>query len=80
MHFIEIAMIISTIDWHLIFVNQYYNSLMEFLSKVAGQIVQAPHQVILRSCHVTNRSKIGPFWELKRLNETIFPLLVEFGN
>ena len=73
-------MIISTIVWRLVFVNQYYNSLMEFLGEKVGQSVQALHQVGLRSCLVTNRFKIGPFRELKRLHEAIFPLHVEAGN
>jgi len=73
-------MIISTVVGCLIFVNQYYNFLTEFLGEKAGQVVQAPRQVLLRSCLVTNRFKIGPFWELKRLQEAIFPLRVEDGN
>jgi hypothetical protein len=73
-------MIISTIVWRLIFVNQYYNSLTEFLGEKVGQFVQAPRQVGLRSCLVTNRFKIGPFRELKRLYEAIFPLRIEDGN
>ena len=47
MHFGEIAIIISMIIWHLIFINQYYNFLMEFLSEKVGQIVQALLVVIL---------------------------------
>ena|ERR1700733_8659006 len=73
-------MIISTIAWRLIFVNQYYNFSTEFLGDKAGQFVQALRQVGLGSCPVTNRFKIGPFRELKRLHKAIFPLLVEVGN
>jgi hypothetical protein len=73
-------MIISTNDWRIVFVNQYYNFLTEFLVEKLGQFVQAPHQLVLRSCLVKNRFKIGPVPGLKRLHEAIFPLPVEVGN
>ena len=71
MHVLEIAMVISTIDWCLIFVNQYYNVLMEFLGEKLGQFVQAPPQLNIHSSLVTNRFKIGPFREVKRLQEVV---------
>jgi hypothetical protein len=73
-------MFISTIVWRLIFVNQYYNSLTEYLSDKVGQFIQAPHQVGLCSCLVKNRFKIGLFLGLKRRHEEIFPLSIEVGN
>jgi hypothetical protein len=73
-------MFISTNEWRLIFVNQYYNFPTEFPAEEVGQFVQAPHDVVLCSCHETNRFKIGPFRRFKGLRETIFPLHVEDGN
>jgi hypothetical protein len=55
-------------------------TLTEFLGEKMGQFVQAPRQVGLRSCLVTNRFKIGPFRELKRLHEAIVSLRVDDGN
>ena len=37
-------------------------------------------QLNIHSSLVTNRFKIGPFREVKRLQEAILPHLVEFGN
>ena len=73
-------MVISTIDWRLIFVNQYYNFLMEFLSEKHGQLVQAPIQLDICSRLVKNRFKLPPIRKVKRLQEAILPTLVEFGN
>ena len=73
-------MLISTIVWRLVFVNQYYNSLMEFLREEGGQFEQAPLQLGLRSCVVKNRLKIGLLPGFERLHEAISPLLVEVGN
>jgi hypothetical protein len=73
-------MIISTIVWCLIFINDYYNSPIEFPVKKGGQVVQAPLQVGIRSGHETNRFKIGLVRRLKRRHKTVFPLHVENGN
>jgi hypothetical protein len=70
----------STIAWYFIFVYQYYNFPTEFLGEKVGQVVQAPHQLVLRSCSETNRFKIGLVHWIKRLHQTIFPLPVEVGN
>ena len=73
-------MLISTNVWRLILVNQDYNFLTEFLREEVGQVVQAIRQVGHSSRLVTNRLKIGPFRELKRRHEAIFPLPIEVGN
>jgi hypothetical protein len=73
-------MFISPIVWHLIFVNQHYNFLTEFLGEKVGQFVQAPRQVVLRSCPETYRFEIGPVPRLESMHETIFPVHVKFGN
>jgi hypothetical protein len=73
-------MVISTIDWRLIFVNQYYNFLMVVLGEKRGQLVQALLQLDIRSRLVKNRFKLPPIREVKRLQEAILPALVEFGN
>ena len=73
-------MLISTIIRRLVFINQYYNTPIEFPGEEVGQFVQALLQVTLRSRLEANRFKIGPFPRPKRLHEAIFPLHVEDGN
>jgi hypothetical protein len=53
---------------------------MEFLGEKPGQVVQAHLQLDIRSGLVTNRFKIPPIREVKRLQEAILPPLVESGN
>lgn len=64
----------------IILINQDYYFLTEILVDKVGQIVQAQLQINLRTGLVTNRFKIGPFRELQRHHEKIFPRLIESGN
>lgn len=52
------------IDGCLIIINQYYNTPTELPGKKEGQFAQAPGQIILHSCLVTDRFKISPFPDL----------------